>query len=172
MSSLNQMLETLRHFEDNIVNMTPEEIKVLLGDVKGKVDNTYDIITRMQSEEVRLKEAAKELTDRARNMKNSVARLKDYCIFAMKSDGTSELQGKNFDMKLSQRTTPTVKDLNITPDMYLELNEIQDGLVRREYSFDKKAMKDLAKTKPELLDEYIFSKASDSLSFRAHKELK
>jgi len=172
MTSLNQMLETLRHLEDNLAEMTPEEIKVLLGDIKTKVDNTQEIISRMEAEEARLKESATALTDRARDIKNTVTRIKNYCLFAMKADDTTELVGKHFDLKLYKRTTPTVKDLNITPDMFLELNEIKDGLVKREYSFNKRAMKDLFKTSPELMDEYIFQKVSESISFKPHKEFK
>ena len=166
------MLETLRQVEDSLVEMTDESVKELLGDVKGKVDSIYEVITRMQSEEVRLKEAAAKLTDRARNMKNSVARLKSFCLFAMKADGTSELMGKNFDVKLNKRVTPTVKSQNITPDMYMDLNEIKDGLVKREYSFDKKAMTDLFKASPEKIGEYIHLNESESISFKAHRKLK
>jgi len=172
MTSLNTMLETLRQVEDSLVEMTDEEVKALLGDVKGKVDSIYEVITRMLAEEIRLKEAAAALTARARNMKNSVARLKSFCVYAMKADGTSELMGKNFDVKLNKRVTPTVKDLNITPDIFMELNEVKEGLVKREYSFDKKAMKDLFKASPEKIGEYIFFKEAESISFKAHKELK
>lgn len=166
------MLETLRHLEDNISNMTPEEIKVLLGDIKNKVDNTHEVITRMESEEIRLKESAQALSDRARTIKNTISRLKNYCVFAMKADDTTMLVGKHFDLKLNQRTTPTVKDLNITADMYLDLNSIKDGLVKREYSFDKRLMKELFKTSPELMNDYIFQKVSESVSFKPHKEFK
>ena len=159
--TLNDLLTNLRDAEDGVIALSPEQLTIALGSVKDKVDSTFEVISRLESEVLRLSEIAKEFTAKKKTVENQVKRLKEYVQYSMESDGTTELLGDKHRLRLMDRKGLKVSEMEISSTLFLEFPEV----IRRNYSFDKNLLKEKYKENPEKYGELVSPSTSTSLKF-------
>ena len=101
--SFNQLMETLRQAEDDLINLTNEEMAEIFGDLKSKVDGVYNWESKLKFDIIRVSEDIKKLTERKRTLEGSLKRFRDYMVFVLESNDTPMLKGEMWDIKLRKR---------------------------------------------------------------------
>jgi hypothetical protein len=159
--TLNDLLTNLRDAEDGVIALSPEQLTIALGSVKDKVDSTFEVISRLESEVLRLSEIAKEFTAKKKTVENQVKRLKEYVQYSMESDETTELLGDKHRLRIMTRKGLKVSEREISSTLFLEFPEV----INRVYSFDKNLLKEKFKANPEKYAELVSPSLSTSLKF-------
>lgn len=140
--TLNSLLTSLREAEDGLIEI---DLKEVLGSIKGKVDNTFEVLDRLESDSERMGKMAKAVQARKKSIDNQIKRLKDYVQFSMEEDGTTELLGETHKLKLYSRKGVKVKDQEIDSTLFLAFPEV----ITRTYAFEKNVLKEKYKADPE-----------------------
>lgn len=166
MSSLITLLRTLEDAENGLIDASNDELKETLGDIRDKVDSVYEVHSRLCSEEKRLEAHIKDLTKRKKTVKKSVKRLEDYLLYCMEEADTKLLCGKYWDIKTSQRKSEAVREFEVNQEVFEKLGPV---FVNREFSINKSMIKYVAKSNPDIKDEYIETRINKSVKFSNHK---
>lgn len=131
--------------DHNIDDDLPEDFdpKVVIGEIRGKVDSIKWMLDKWEAEAQILQEQwIKRLQKRKAAIENNVERLKEYVKQQMLLDGSEELQGEIFNVRLkNQKPAVDVKG-NPNADMYLKYKD--EGFIKQKtsYQWDKAALKE------------------------------
>lgn len=145
MATLNELLTTLRDAEDGIVNMDMVALEDTLGSVRDKVDGIYEVLDRLESESDRMGRLAKSFAVRKKSLENQSKRLKEYIIYSMDMDESTEIYGQTHRLRLYKRESMKVKDQEIDSTLFLAFPEV----ITRTYAFEKNVLKEKYKADPE-----------------------
>ena len=162
--TLNDMLSKLKAAEDELIELTDEDIAQLLGDLRDKVDAIREVMRRFEAEEAFLADEIKQLTARKKSVSGSRERFKAHMIHVMNEKEFKQLPGERFDMKIITRkvyrsiVAPTAAE-------YLELQD--EGLVKKTttYAFDHSALTRAFKADPERLGAFMEEGTSQYIKF-------
>ena len=170
--SLWSMLTTLQEAEDELIFITEEEIKELLGDVRGKVDAIEFTIAKLNGEEKRLAALIKKHQSRKSSVKNTIANIKAYCARTLDSMQTDQLFGDEWDVKI----TSSVATQSLIKEPSEEHAITFHQFIRTKYAWDKDLVKaellrrEEKEEKPEDgLDDLVILKRNQSVQFTSHK---
>lgn len=170
--SLNSILTLLAAVDDGMIELSQSDMAETLGSLKDKVDGIYEVISRMKSEQDRLKSEIDNFTAKKKALENAEQRLKDYVVFAMDQDGNVKLQGNRYTLQMQSRELIKVKPFtSLSTTQYVELNTLSPGVVKREYKFDTTLFKKLAAERKEVLDSYGEVSKTTFPVFRVRKEI-
>lgn len=158
MSTLNTLLTSLREAEDGLIEI---DLKEVLGSIKGKVDNTFEVLDRLESDSERMGKMAKAVQARKKSIDNQIKRLKDYVQFSMEEDGTTELLGETHKLKLYSRKGFKVKSQEVDSELFMKYPEV----ITREYSFQKTILKEKFKAEPEVYGDLMEPSESKHIRF-------
>ena len=161
MSTLNDLLTTLREAEDGIINMDKEALQSILGNVRHKVDNIFEVMDRLESESDRMARLSKSFAIKKKSLDNQLKRLKEYVLYSMELDEATELYGEVYKLKLYNRKSMKVKDIDVDSILFMEYPEV----IKREYSFEKNVLKDKYKADPEKYESLMESSQTKHVKF-------
>lgn len=168
--SFNQMLSKLRELEDELVDLSNDDLKTLLGDIKDKVDGVQLWESKLKAEIARVAEEIRVLQDRKRTMENSLKRFRDYLVYTLKVNETPMIKGKVWDIKLRNRKLIKPKDIEITSTDYLKLNHGEGRkVIDRVYKWNVSALKTAYTVEPETFKDYVTATETEYIQFTATK---
>lgn len=158
------MLETLQEHEDELIDLEPEQIKELLGDLSNKVDGLHDWLGKMDAEAARLGEDIRRLQDRKKALTNAKLRYLDYIAFSMKASDSMEIFGTTWDIKLGKSESVEVSIEK--PDTIHAVS--YPDLVTTKYTWNKPEIKKAIKAGKEI-SELAIMKKNDTVTFKARR---
>jgi hypothetical protein len=167
--TFNEMLLALQALEDELIELSNEDLQRLLGDIKDKVDAVHLWESKLKAEAERVGNEIKQLQIRKRTIDNSLKRFREYLAYSLEENNTPELIGKSWTIKLRQRKSVSVKD-EPTSDDYIKLLDINQKLVERSYKWNANELKSAFKTDPETFGEYVNESTSKFIQFLPKKE--
>lgn len=166
MSTLDEILKKMEQAEDDLIEMTDDDIAELLGDLHGKVDSIRAVLNRMESTEERLARDIKLLTDKKRATEAGIKRFKEWITGTMAHYGFKKLPGEQYDMRLTTKKR-FIRSREATEADYYE----HPAVVRRklEYSFDHKKLEAAYKGDPKRWSDFIQEGKTQFVTFPVHK---
>lgn len=164
--SFNGLMTALYESENDMLELTPEQIAEILGDLKDKVDGMHDWLGRLDAEKDRLTKDIATLQARKKAVENAKVRFKEYIAFTMANNDTPKLFGNTWSVSCKPQTFVTVKkDIDITTSEYLEL----DGLIDRTYKLNSTEVKKAYKADPERFSKYVNVEDKNVVRFTAKR---
>jgi hypothetical protein len=159
------MLTTLKAAEDELIELTDEDIADLLGDLRGKVDAIRELMRHWEAKEAFLAAEIKELTARKKSVTASRERFKTYMLRTMNGHEFKQLPGERFDLKVISRKAYKAT-MAPTAAEYLELQDFV-GVVKKttNYAFDHSLLTKAFKADPERLAPYMEEGTSQYIKF-------
>lgn len=154
--SLNGLLTCLALVDEGMIELPQSVLAETIGEIRDKVDNLQEVLSRMKSEQERLKLEAEAFTQKRRELEHAEKRLKEYITFCLENGGSEKLVGNKYTLSLQSREFIKAKPIELTSSVYIELNCLKPGVVKREYTFDAGQLKSLA-----MEDEAIKNKYCD-----------
>lgn len=167
-----QIMTTIYEAENNLINITNDELKEVFGDLKDKVDNVHAWLGKLEAEKERLAKDIKSLTDRKKAVTNAQDRLKRYIGYTMSNNETPKLYGNSWTIDCRKRDFLIVKkDCEISTMDYGIINSAAgDNVIKREYKIDALKAKKAYQNDPEgPLAKYIETETKDVVRFTANK---
>lgn len=166
-----KMMEELYQAENELINLTDEEIAELLGDVKGKVDGLRDWIEKLKAEEKRIGDDIKLLQEKKKSVANARERFRSYVANVMAANETPKIFGNTWTISCSEREYIRAKEMEITTLDFATLNKnASTPVVKRKYSFDADQLKKAYKEEPEKYGKYVEVERKPSIRFNAKKD--
>lgn len=164
MPSLNDMLIMLKEAEDELIELTDEDLAELLGDLRGKVDAIREVMSRMEATEAFLGEEIRQITARKKSLTASRERFKAYMLQTMNGHQFKQLPGERYDMKVISRKSYKAT-MAPTAAEYLELQA--DEVVKKTttYAFDHARLTKAFKADPEKFAPYMSEGTSQYIKF-------
>jgi len=167
--SFYSMMEKLYEAENELIAITDEEIKELLGDLKGKVDGMKDWIDKLDSEAVRLGVLVKQFQGKKKAVENAKDRFKKYIGQTMISNETPVLFGATYNISSKNQTfTKIKKNIDISTLDYAAFKEMG---IEREYKINSTVLKNAVKKEgaPEGLSKFIEVETKPVVRFSIRK---
>jgi hypothetical protein len=165
MASLNQLLTAIDDLEEGYLDLSPEQIKELVGDVRNKADAIHEILGRMESEEERLKKNIEILANRKKAISNSRTRLKEYVSHCLQVHDMPAIYGKVWDIKLQKRKKYNIREAT------LEDAQEREDLVDLTYKFNRKKLEEEFQKGTDFGRKAVTLGESVFIRFAAHKDL-
>jgi len=169
--SLNGLLTVINLVDEGMIELPQSILTETIGCIKDKVDSIQEVLSRMKSEQERLKAEAEYFTQRRKELENAEKRLKEYIVYCLEKGGSEKLQGNRYTLTLQNRETIKAKDTEIGSDAYIELNSLKPGVVKRQYSFDSHQLKALAIENSSVKSKYCEVSKTKFPMFRVRKGL-
>lgn len=165
--SMAELLGTLNKLDDGLIDLDIDGMKELAESTKIKVDGYKEILDAYEDRIARLKKDSEELAKAKKTLENKCKSLRLLLLFNMKSNKFTKLSGIKYNATLI-----TKKDIKITvchmPTSKDFLNSSE--FVKRDYSWNKKALKEELKKNPESkYKHYGESVEVDSIRFSINK---
>lgn len=138
------LMELLQLFEDvdnGIAEVSLEDAKKLKEGLSDKVDSYYEVISRFESEEDRLKNEAKKIADAKKTVTKARDRVKDLLLHVMKAKDYTKLPGDKVTASIRTKKSFDV----VREPSFEDLSEFEPA-VRCSLSWDKRQMALLAET--------------------------
>ena len=166
--TLHEMLTAMMEFEDDLIELTPEAIKDLLGDMKDKVDGIRETLKRMEATESMLADDIRYLEARKKALSNSRARMKEYMLNVLSAGDFTQLPGNRWDLKVITQKRNKLKGTADEAD-YINLKEF--GFVKKkvEYSFVHAKLSAAFNEDPEQWGDYMEAGTTQFLKFNVRK---
>lgn len=102
--SIGMRLENFRKAAEELaIPLTPEEMTQMKNDIKDHAEYIWERLSINAENAVRLKAKAKEITEAAKSIENSVASDKKYLLEAMQSSGIPRITFGEFKMEVAVR---------------------------------------------------------------------
>jgi hypothetical protein len=159
--TLADILAWLDQVDQGLVVATPEEHAAVGALLVAKIDNTKGVIDELEFQAERLRKAAKELSDGARQVANRVDRIKGYIAHHMQANGFPQLPGECWKVKLTT-------GLGVEPKR--DAGERDDPrFIRVKYEWNKSALKAALESLDPVAMEVAELKSSTSVSFGVNK---
>jgi uncharacterized protein YdcH (DUF465 family) len=134
--NLYDLLQKLQE-NDNEFELSAEDFAQLNDDLKDKVDGIYEFYSRCEAEIERIdKDYIKPLQARKKAIQNSMDSLENWVIDTMVKNDFPLIHGQLMTIRLQERASIKVDDLELDQAFYLEHKDI----VKRKYELDKKAI--------------------------------
>lgn len=170
--TLASLMNKVFDVEQELISISDDEMKQLFGDLKGKVDSIKEYLLRLDEYEERVSEKIKSLQEYKKTIQNKSTSLKKYVKYVMETQETDELYGHDYVVKLQRRESLKVKNIEITSDHYLNLNDgLDKQIVKREYSFDATQLKAAYKRDPDKFKDFVEVGTSVFPQFYIKKEV-
>lgn len=115
--TLAEILGWLDAVDQGLIAATPEDQAHVGALLVAKIDNTKGVLDELEFQEKRLRAAAKELSEGARQVAAKAERLREHMAFHMQANGFAQLPGECWKARLSTglsvetKREPTVDDL-------------------------------------------------------------
>lgn len=135
--TLADILDLLEAVDQGLVAVTPEKQAELGALLVAKIDNTAEVIQELESQEERLRAAAKKLTDGARQVASRIERIKSYMSFHMQANSFQQIPGEVWKARLNTALAVEPKREPNHVD-YAEMPQF----VRVKWEWKKKELKD------------------------------
>lgn len=168
--SLAKLMDKVYEAEEGLLDLTQDDLKELFGNIRGKVDNTYNFLKHLEFSEMRVDADIKTLQNRKKTMQNAQKSLKSYLAHTLEVNDTPVIFGEMWQVKLQKRESIKAKSIDLTSDHYLELNDRNHPVVNRSYSWDAKALKSAYKSEPEKFGVFVEVGITMFPQFSAKKE--
>ena len=163
------LMQTLQDVENEMIDLDPQQIKELLGDIKGKVDGVYEWITRLDAERERLAENIRKLQARKKAVENAKDRFKEYIGYTLTANDTPMLMGNLWSVSAkAKESIKAKKDIELSTMDYIEANKAGD-VIKREYKFDAAALKKAYEAEPEKFGKWVEKETKNVVRFTARK---
>jgi hypothetical protein len=169
MGSLNDMLKTLEQVDEGYIVLDNEEMKEIFGDIKGKVDGIYTLVSKLESESARLKKEKEAMEAAHKNMENRIKSIKNYVEYCLTVNETPLLVGDSYQLKLNIRNSVKKKDVELTSNAatILKLRYPSHVPVREKYELNAGDMKKVFNK--EDMEKYFETGESRSVKFSVRK---
>lgn len=167
-----ELMSTIYEAENQLIEITNEELKDVFGDLKDKVDNVHAWLGKLDAEKERLAKDIKSLTDRKKAVMNAHERLKRYVGYTMSNNDTPKLYGNSWSIDCRKRDFVIVKkDCEISTMDYGIINEAAgDNIIKREYKIDAMKAKKAYQKDPEgPWAKFLETETKDVVRFTANK---
>ena len=136
--TLQDYLKVINYIENDLMEITPEELGMVFDGLHDKVDSYKGITDYMTSQAESLKARAKEFSDRAKSLENSAKNIKKHMAFLMSQNDTLELIGSEYSAKI--RKSEAIKT-DFDPDESTALNFPELTRQKVIYEWNKDALK-------------------------------
>lgn len=171
--TLAQLMDSLYQAEEGITELSEEETKELFMDIKDKVDDMKGFIDTCKNISARLHDRIEKLKSEKQRIDNKIVGVKYIAALNMKNSDTPELYGTEWTMQLRNKKSVKAKDIDLTSDIYLDLNEGQNKpVVKRKYSWDARELESAYKRNPEKFKDYVDEVVTYYPQFSIKKEVK
>ncbi|MBP98693.1 hypothetical protein CMK18_22300 [Candidatus Poribacteria bacterium] len=148
--SLFEILESLEFAEKSLEQIEDEDVDIFLEDLaisekqnaedlKNKIDQIYNFLSKLDSEMVRLSEIIAGFSKRKKSISNLKDCLRKKVLFSMEKFGWDELRGNCFQVKKFERKRYVISEPENTLDFYEKYKDFVS------LSFDKKMIIDAHK---------------------------
>lgn len=165
-----QMMERLRWHEEGQEDVTDEEIKDLLGEIKNKADGYRHVDSKFKAEIQRLGEIIQEFQRQKKYVEASYERFKGRAVGILKEFDSPEVYGDMYTMKLRKSKAVEILATELTMADYLKISKSFPHCVKREYKWDRvEARKALESDTDGVLGEYCKIVENDNLAFGIKK---
>ena len=169
--TFNEILQALTDHENELINLNPEQLGELLGDLRGKVDGVREWEGRLDANIQRVKDDRDKLVARIRTMETARKQVRDYLVFCLKSSDSLMIKGNTWDINLRRRKTIKPSTTEISSTEYLQLNLDDDKpVIKREYKWNIAALKSAYLEDPELYRNYVTESEIEFPQFTASKK--
>jgi hypothetical protein len=160
--------EELNEVERNVqLEILKERQETIYNQLSQKADTTFQWKLHTEAKASAIGEEIKRLQKTKKAYENAVSGLMSYLAFKMETSKIPEIPGEYRKMVIQSRNSVTVKDIELTSDHYLDLNEDEkEQLVKRDYSWDKNAVKRAYKVNPEMYGKYVETSVKKSVVFK------
>lgn len=137
--TLAEILSWLDNVDNGLIpEPTPEDRAHVGALLVAKIDNTKGVIDELEFQEARLRKAAKELSEGARQVANRVESIKAHMAFHMQAKGFSQLPGECWKARLKT-------GLTVEPKREASVLDVEDpamaGFVRVKFEWNKAEIK-------------------------------
>ena len=149
--SFYDLMAALYEAENELREMSQDDLTELLGNIRDKVDSVHDWIEKEKSEAERIKGHIQDLQRKKKAIENGVERLKLYVARVMADNDTPALFGQVWQVKIQERESIKAKNIEIDSGLYLKYKDV----MKRTYSFDVMALKKAYKSNPEAFKELV-----------------
>jgi len=172
MSSLNEMLKTLEQVDEGYLVLDNEEMKEIFGDIRGKVDGVYTLVSKLEAEAERLKkekDAFERMHKTTKNRIHSIKSYVEYCLTANNTPMTPMVFGDRYQISIKTRKSVKKKDVELNADDVTRLKFLYPGhhVVREKYELNAGDMKKVFFKDD--MDKYFEENESRSVSFGVRK---
>lgn len=134
--TLQDYLRAIAYIEDDLVDITPEDLGMVFEGLREKVDAYKGITDYMMAQANTLKSKAKEFADRGKTLENQAKNIKKHMAFLMSQNDTLELLGDQYTVKiLKSESIDTTQDPN--EDLSLKYPELIRQKISYEWNKDK-----------------------------------
>lgn len=164
--TLADILAYLDAVDQGLIDPTPERQAEVAALLVAKIDNTAEVVDELEHQEKRLREAARKLSDGARQVASRIDRIKEYMAFHMQQKGFQKLPGECWLAALTtglsvkpKTKVPTMADVEKTPQY-----------VRAKWEWDKTALKSGLEALDPAAMEVAELVLSSSASFKANTQ--
>jgi chaperonin cofactor prefoldin len=171
-ATLFNFLQRLQDYDNDISDLSEDDIKELIGDIRDKVDSCKDFLTSCESRVTELSSKIDELRSAKTSIENTIKNFKNYLVYAMKENQTPKLQGNYYTLSMQERKTYDFKFDQITTDMFLDLNIKRPDTIKQEYKLSKTNFKQLCDNDPEIKEKYANESVNSFSTFRVKKGVK
>jgi chaperonin cofactor prefoldin len=171
-ATLFNFLQRLQDYDNDISDLSEDDIKNLIGDIKDKVDSCKDFLTSCESRVTELSSKIDELRSAKTSIENTIKNFKNYLVYAMKENQTPKLQGNYYTLSMQERKTYEFKLEELNIDTFMELNAKQPDTVKHEFKLSKTNFKQLCDNNPDLKEKYATESVNSFSTFRVKKGVK
>jgi len=136
--TLFELLSKAQEFDNATEELDFDQVITTWDEIKTKVDDIYELLSKWEYEEKRHKDLAKEHAQAAKTLANKQASLKGYVESAMILNQADKLPGLKYQFKMSKLTS-----FKYPPEASFESLECYGNkYVKAEYTWRKQALKD------------------------------
>lgn len=165
--TLFSLLDALEQADEGLLQLKPEEHREALLKAELKIDAYKYVLMRYDSRITEIKNEIEELTAVKRTLEKRQESLKSLLLYILKEKGLEQFPGVKYVVKLMNRKKVSV--IEREPNS-MDFSEHPD-LVKRTYSWDKRAVADAYRKNPELYKHYAVEDVSEFVQFNLRKGL-
>jgi len=153
--SMFKTLGIMRDHDEEIREVSLAEFKEAVKELPTKVDGSKYHKEDLKSRIDVIAGRIKDLQLIKKSFQTSLTNYNTYLPWALKHHEVDNLQGNDYYLKLREKRSTVLRSgIEVDTSIYVELNMITPGAVKREYSVDSRAFADICKKHPEILEKY------------------
>jgi hypothetical protein len=160
--SLSDIFDMMKQVDDGIMQLTELQMQELGNRLLEKADGYSSFIDKIEDEEKRVTEKAKQLSAYKKTLKNILYRTEQIAIYNLEQNGLDKLLGENNQAKLVVVKNNKLKwkvDVEPTQDLYMKFRS--KGFIKQSFEWVDSELKKALET-PEAQDIADFVELVDS----------
>ena len=168
-ATFNDMMDRLYEVENELIDVTDEDLTQMLGDVRGKVDGLKDWLDKLDFEKDRISEQIRKLQNKKKSIQNAKERYREYIAMVMIKNETPELFGESHRVTCKKQTGSVLREnVEITTMDYVNLKDM--GVIERQYKVNARRAKEEFEKDPNTFGKFIEKVERNVIRFSFKKD--